>query len=88
MSNSRHIADVWGYIVSPPLPHWRYLLFYAGLLYSDTPRMPRLSDVGWEAYNGGYVYTVHEAQWYRCDATPMLLSDVPKELRTLVLLLT
>jgi hypothetical protein len=45
-----------------------------------------------EIYNKGYVYTrkYHDRQrtWYRCDYTPVLLEDVPKEYRLLLLLLT
>jgi len=44
---------------------------------------------GQEIYDGGYVYApTYNKKWWRCDATPLLLDDVPKELRALALLLT
>ena len=50
------------------------------------------SSFGLEIYNQGYVYTKRffdkENHWYRCDYTPVLIEDVPKEYRTYVLLLT
>ena len=70
------------------LTNKRYLLFYAGLLHSDTERPLRLADLGAEVYNGGYVYAVHERGWYRCDLVPELIELIPPELRTMVLLLT
>lgn len=49
------------------------------------------SNWGLKIYNEGYVYapsnTYRGSPWYRCDLTPVLLEDVPKELRVLVLLL-
>lgn len=41
-----------------------------------------------EIYNGAYVHLRTTKQWYRVDGTPVLLSDVPKRLRVLVLLLS
>ena len=45
-----------------------------------------------EIYNKGYIYTKtfedKHMTWYRCDYTPVRLEDVPKEYRTMVLLLT
>lgn len=41
-----------------------------------------------EIYNGAYVYHRPNGSWYRMDGTPMFLSDVPKRLRVLVLLLS
>jgi len=47
---------------------------------------------GQEIYNGGYAYrpgiTGSLWKWRRCDMTPCLIEDVPKELRALALLLT
>lgn len=72
----------------------RILVFYAGLLYADTD-MAELkllhTTCGSEIYNGAYQYWVgsHDSRaWYRMDGTPVLLDDVPKELRMLVLLMT
>lgn len=46
---------------------------------------------GSEVYNGGYIYwpgVDHDRinAWYRCDLTPVLLADVPKEYRLLALI--
>jgi hypothetical protein len=44
---------------------------------------------GQEIYDGGYIYSPKmTTTWWRCDLTPVLIHDVPKELRALVLLLT
>lgn len=45
-----------------------------------------------EIYNGGYIkyppgHQFFPSSWSRCDGTPVLLEDVPKELLTLELLL-
>lgn len=40
-----------------------------------------------DVYNGGYVYATTNRAWYRCDYTPVLLEDVPKVQRMLVLVL-
>jgi hypothetical protein len=44
-----------------------------------------------EIYNGGYIkypegHQLYPSGWARCDGTPVLLEDVPKELRVLELL--
>lgn len=72
------------------------LVFYAGLLYGEYTweefrNLQVTADP--EIYNGGYLYNPIDLRagvvvWYRMDGTPMLLEDVPKPLRTLVLLLT
>lgn len=42
-----------------------------------------------EIYNGAVVFAPADTRpWLRMDLTPMLLEDVPKELRTLALLLS
>jgi hypothetical protein len=53
------------------------------------------SRFGQEIYDGGYLYDhwYHRfkgqpRRWWRCDLTPVLLEQVPKELRALALLLT
>lgn len=40
-----------------------------------------------DVYNGGYVYHIEFHEWYRCDLTPVLIEDVPKIHRMLVLVL-
>lgn len=76
----------------------RVLVFYAGLLlleFDDTVEFTvwrRSVVIGdYEIYSGSYVYypqKIFEHHWCRTDGTPCLLEDVPKELRTLALLLT
>lgn len=70
-------------------------IFYAGLLYQElsgtaevlTFKALRIS-CGSEIYNGAYTFIDHlPPYWYRMDGTPCLLSDVPKELQILNLLL-
>jgi hypothetical protein len=47
------------------------------------------SVYGQEIYDGGYMYYPNaKTEWWRCDLTPVLLADVPKELRAFALLLT
>ena len=80
------------YLNDLPTNPMRVLLFYAGLLYEEFDHTPRTSELPNEIYQGGILYftqpTRSDRQWYRCDLTPMLLEDVPKELRASVLLLT
>lgn len=67
-------------------------LFYANRLVDNlswefSPNQI-LSVYGEEIYNGGYIYTKYLVnKWWRCDFTPVLLADVPKELQLLVLLM-
>lgn len=45
---------------------------------------------GEEIKQGGILHCeppFHDRPWYRCDLTPILLEDVPRETRTLQLLL-
>lgn len=47
-------------------------------------------EMGIEYYNGGYLWLGDlkaPPLWRRCDMTPVLLEDVPKELRLLDLVL-
>lgn len=47
------------------------------------------ANYGQEIYDGGYIHSPQlTTTWWRCDLTPVLLADVPKELRALALLLT
>jgi hypothetical protein len=77
------------------------LIFYGGKLYEslsieDYARIKwstYLSKLDAEVRNGCYIYrgfttTLNPVQWYRGDLTPVLLEDVPLELRGLVLLYT
>jgi len=44
---------------------------------------------GQEIYDGGYLFVPTMTKtWWRCDSTPVLIDDAPKELRALALLLT
>jgi len=67
-------------------------IFYAGQLHSSFPtgseglRGYRLARLGAEIYNGAYLFAPNK-KWYRCDLTPVLDEDVPKELKMLVLLM-
>lgn len=70
----------------------RYLVFYAGLLYEDYPAPPlpeRIWKPCWprDLPDGAYILNP-DNEWFRSDLTPVLLEEVPKELRALVLLLT
>lgn len=72
-------------------------LFYANQLHTELEfHLNSLGGVahhiyhqlGGEIYNGGYLYLPSENhRWLRADLTPVLLEDVPKELRLLVLLM-
>lgn len=80
-----------------------YRLFYANQLIEEHPiksvRDYRLFvdlaslQKNPEIYNGGYVFLrgvgwyQNDSAWYRCDMTPVLLEDVPKQLLLLNLIL-
>jgi len=77
----------------------KVFLFYAGQLVEIfapgkfTMSQYTHSTWGWEVYNGGYVYGVFyplakSGAWYRCDLTPVLDADVPKELKALLLIIS
>jgi hypothetical protein len=59
-------------------------------LASESHINVRIKSVyGQEIYDGGYIFSPSTSTvWWRCDLTPVLLADVPKELRALALLLT
>lgn len=71
----------------------RILVFYAGLLYKDIETkwtlsiIPQLFDLPDGAY---YRYDIpaYGFHWRKSDHTSVADEDVPKELRTLALLLT
>jgi hypothetical protein len=48
------------------------------------------AQFGQEIYDGAYIYSPFMTKtWWRCnDLTPVIVDDVPKELRALALLLT
>lgn len=51
----------------------------------------RFHDLPMDIYNGGYIkypdgHNFYPSNWARCDGTPVLFEDVPKELRVLELL--
>ena len=75
-------------------------VFYAGLLYAEYTYQDFIVDrLRWpqDLYNGAWIY-IHkpvrykrfgtDAGWWRADLTPALVEEVPKGLRTLLLLLT
>lgn len=68
-------------------------LFYGTQLVASfegqdaTPKFVK-NEFGQEIYDGGYIYASEmNTKWWRCDLTPCLLNDVPKELRALALLI-
>lgn len=73
------------------------LLFYEGEVVQEfepgriSLQQYTLSNWGLRIYNEGYVYwpsnPYRGSPWYRCDLFPVLIEDVPKELRVFVLLL-
>lgn len=69
-----------------------YIVFYADMVYAECPNGHALANErtrsDGEIYNGAYVYCRKEAcHWYRMDGTPVLDSEVPPTLKTLVLLM-
>ena len=65
----------------------RVYVFYATLLYGEYPQTPSLAELP----NGCFLYYPSDPyfhqHWYLQDMTPVLPEDVPKELKTLVLLM-
>jgi hypothetical protein len=71
----------------------KLLLFYGLQLVTTLPldsgHWTRIClEYGNEIYQGGWLCAQDTHKWYRCDGTPALLADVPKELRALALLIT
>ena len=76
-----------------------YTVFYGTQVvgeYANTKEMKLDIPVDGDIYQGGYCYlgaahnhewAVRGPGWYRIDMTPVLLEDVPKQLRTMALLL-
>ena len=68
----------------------RVIVFYAGLLYDEYPTWQRAATLP----DGAYIFDTDKkggGQWYIVNfasAMPINLCDVPKELRTWVLILT
>lgn len=74
--------------------HPSIYLFYAGQLvdqfHSAAIFNLHRSHIPYEILQGGYLYEpkdVCRRYWYRCDFTPVLDEDVPKQLKALSLLL-
>jgi hypothetical protein len=64
------------------------LVLTAAVRQNETMRFQGLPP---DIYNGGYMkypkgHNFYPSEWCRCDATPVLLEDVPKELLVLELL--
>lgn len=74
---------------------YRVLLFYAGQLYGEYPSTNQYFMVKKYIPNeillGGYLHAYNWQEqsygWFRCDGTPLLDEDVPKQLKALLLLL-
>lgn len=65
-----------------------YYVFYATLLYGEYKTCGALKFNLRDLPDGIYIYTTNETpNWYLRDLTPVLDEDVPKELKTLVLLM-
>lgn len=64
----------------------RYYVFYATLLYGEYSTYEALLTLP----DGVYIYKPKNhsgSYWFLKDLTPVLIEDVPKELRALVLLM-
>jgi len=77
-------------------------VFYAGRLYAEHTAMVTLprgpQDCDPEVYNGGYLYFPKQFNntgvnksvitgWYRMDKTPLVNSEIPNELKLLLLIM-
>lgn len=67
----------------------KFTVFYGTQLFGEYDKLPSFIDVGEEVYNSAYVYMKGKqiSGWYRLDNTPVLIEDVPKELRAFILIL-
>ena len=77
---------------------YKAILFYGGQVVQrfepdESVTCSYLLHTQWgcEVYNGGYIYwpameVPNNSPWRRCDLTPVLLADVPKEYRLLALI--
>lgn len=72
-----------------------FIVFYAGQVHAEFDYVHAFTE--WrrsqatenrEVYNGAYVYDRSIRGWWRMDMTPVLLSDVPKKLRILLLIMS
>lgn len=72
----------------------KYLLFYNDELYDETEYTQEYRKALFGAkpliYSKGYLYqpAYRHTQWFRCDLTPVLIEEVPTNLRLLARLLT
>ena len=67
----------------------RYYVFYATLLYGEYSRSFTYKELQ-ALPDGVYIYEPEDRDgdyWFLKDLTPVLIEDVPKELRALVLLM-
>lgn len=72
----------------------KYTVFFGHQIYAQYENMSAMrkdlyphTDVQVAVYNGGHVYDSASQEWYRPDMTPVLIEDVPAELRMLHLIL-
>lgn len=71
----------------------RYTVFYGTQLYGEYTDLKSIYPLPDEVYQGGYLYDAQpytpngEVHWMRLDRTPVLIEDVPKELRAFALIL-
>lgn len=67
----------------------RYILFYANLIYDKMETLRGLDSFpdGLIIYDSRPFWGVLDTQWHNKDLTPILLEDVPAELKLQVLLL-
>jgi len=72
-------------------------LYYKGQLFhefNDYEPLAIRQRFGLNVYQSGflllneYKYIIKESRWFRCDFTPLLINDVPKELQLLELLIS
>jgi hypothetical protein len=71
-----------------------YVLFYGNQVFGEYDSWKEIrkelfphTEIQTDVYNGGYVYVTTTQEWFRCDHTPSLIEDVPKQLQMLALVL-
>lgn len=91
MSLHEDFFDALAYGLSAMKTSKPFQVFYAGLHYDTYPReQSRPWTMPGGLPDGAYIYDPDQvafARWYRSDHTPVLLQDVPPELKAWVLLL-
>lgn len=74
------------------MPHKPISVFYGGQYCGSYANLRELREgfsVDSDVYQGGIIYvpiSPHEVKWYNMDLTPILLVDVPPQLKMLVYL--